>query len=452
MSVSREEFRELKITIEDMQAQIAGYKRYLATDRLLARLLVLAGDLELTGGLNLTGDLAVVGDTDLTGALDVTGATTLDGGDLDLTGNLLVTGDTTLDGGDLDVTGNAEITGNTTLNGGNLGLTGDLNVTGDTDLTGALDVTGTITLDGGNVGLTGDLNVTGDFGLTGDQIVKGASRVIRGDGSNFPDLGSTTAAEQLGYIYQALARDIYPDGETNIDAGFWTRFVNRYGIAGYTTHAREGEDIPTGLTAWQELANVYVASDPTYTGYLRGTYYQMMPENTAPLRAFLADTGTQPITTAKWQVGRFLTTGGMVVGLRADNYDSDRSYAVNERLHYYEIILYGLAPRTQLLYNKGYYTWNGSAWTGPTNTAGTAVTLEPMTEAITIAMYINYGVNSNTVAGYVVGENGKVSSYGSDLFYVGPGAANPFGARCAGPTARNRVYVGCGFDWWHKTW
>lgn len=414
LSIARADFEELKITIEDLQAQVASYKRFMAIDSLLVRLLILAGDLNLTGGLNLTGDLAVTGNTDLTGALDVTG-------------------NTTLDGGNLDVTGNAEITGNTTLNGGDLDVTGDVGITGASTLTGAL-------------------GVTGDFSLTGDQIVKGASRVIRGDGSNAPDLGSTTAAEQWGHIYQLLARDIYPDGETNIDAGFWTRYCNRYGLSNVTTHAREGSGIPTGLTAWQVLAPIYVAQDATYTGYLRDTFYQMMSVNTAPLQSFLADTSTQPLTTQSWQVGRFLTTGGMNIGIRVDNYDTALvPYPVGGRLYYYEIILYGLAPRTQILYNHGYWVWNGAAWGGNVNTAGTAVTVHPISEAVTLAIYQNYGVNNNTCAGYVVGEHGKVSNYGSVVMYNDAGVT-PYGARRAGPTVSNRVYVGCSFDWWYASW
>ena len=253
-----------------------------------------------------------------------------------------------------------------------------------------------------------------------------------------------------GHRYHAEQHDIYPDGESNVDAGFWTRYVNRYGLSNYTSHAREGSGTPTGFTGWVTTpSNIYVTYDAAYTGYERGTFYRMMPANTSPYRSLLAYYSSSAITSASWMAGRFLVTGGTYVGLRVDNYDSSRAYALNERLYYYEILLYGSIPATQMTYNYGYYTYNGSSWTGPTNTAGTVVTVHPISEGITLAIYINYG--ANTCYGYIIGEHGKVSGYGSVAMYVDNGVT-PFGARRAGCVVLNRSYEGSSWDWWYRSW
>lgn len=114
----------------------------------------------------------------------------------------------------------AVYSGTVTVKGGRfdgLGSGEDIYISGGTlRLEGPTLVNGALYVAGGTV--------TGWYvnGVTGDIVVVGTS-VIKGIGSNFPNLGSTTLAEKMGHIYLGTGKDLYP---SNDGSGLWNRLIN----------------------------------------------------------------------------------------------------------------------------------------------------------------------------------------------------------------------------------
>jgi len=100
---------------------------------------------------------------------------------------------------------------------------------------------------------------------------------IRGVGSNYPDLGSTTDAEKIGSIYAGKGKDAYLDGDVT---PIWSRSINfGYSSAGILEHWRQNAD-ELSWTGWA-----------TYTGYVTPSsisraHSELILDNSSAARAF----------------------------------------------------------------------------------------------------------------------------------------------------------------------
>lgn len=121
----------------------------------------------------------------------------------------------------------------------------------DADIYGAVGAS-TLSLTGAKLSndtLTWAGTAQGQYQSTAGDLVVVSTSVIKGDGSNFPTLGTTTLAEKWGHIYLGTSKDIYPfnDGyplfQRVANAGFtpiehWSQAADDdgswTGFAGYT--------------------------------------------------------------------------------------------------------------------------------------------------------------------------------------------------------------------------
>jgi hypothetical protein len=153
--------------------------------------------------------------------------------------------------------------------------------------------------------------VDGAWQFTGAKII--------GDGAT--DLGSTTAAEKLGHIYQAESKDLYPASDKR---GLFVRVVDRTGLGGYTDHFRSGS-IPTGY-AWQGAP--FTGTPPAGYVYYSINNDYMWLAGSGGAKSFLSKAITN--AAASWQnksiTARVRTGYGTEIGVRVDD-GSDDNYA-----------------------------------------------------------------------------------------------------------------------------
>lgn len=136
------------------------------------------------------------------------------------------------------------------------GTAADIDAVGTVDTLNCNMATGVVT---GAGTVNGPALVSNDIRQYGDILLSGSSRAIKGVGSNTPDLGSTTAAEQWGNIYLASAKDMFP---YNDKWGMWSRQIN-FG-RNPTEHWRQGAD-EISWTGWGAYAGF--VSPPAYASY-----------------------------------------------------------------------------------------------------------------------------------------------------------------------------------------
>jgi len=258
------------------------------------------------------------------------------------------------------------------------------------------------------------------------------SNPIKGSGA--PTIGSTTEAEKWGHVYLALGKDVYPDGETDIDAGLMARFINRKGIGTYISHARSDPGLP-----WATAPSaLYSAADGQYTGLRRGTYFTMMSVS-ATLPAFQLAYEASPIWT-KTLFARVLATSGCEIGLRADNYNSARSYVNGDRIYAFDVYLEGNVAVTDL---KTRYAWSemaGGVWGAWNYTPVlTAASICPVSEGLGIGLRAGYN-STSLCSGYIVGEQGASSGLGSVYLYDDAGTTQYLAYRL-GMFCRLRQYA-----------
>jgi len=86
-------------------------------------------------------------------------------------------------------------------------------------------------------------------GSDGHKIIEEA---LHSQGSNFPDLGTTTLAEMIGDVYLGTAKDIYPDNDIS---GVWARRVNFGQAPGEHWHRNADDLVWTGWAGYVGYAN-----------------------------------------------------------------------------------------------------------------------------------------------------------------------------------------------------
>ncbi len=200
--------------------------------------LTTANALDVSTDLEVDGTLTVHGNADLDGDLDLEGNLTT--GDLvsgtlaadSLTTpdihapegeDLTIDADTNIDG-DLDVSGTinaASITAPSTT----ISATGDLDISGDLSAAGTLSASASAITLGQDTAVNGDLDISGDVAIAGDLVLDGSGQAIKGAGSNTPDLGSATAAEQWGDIFLASGKNLFLAGQAIRNAATQTIYV-----------------------------------------------------------------------------------------------------------------------------------------------------------------------------------------------------------------------------------
>lgn len=216
----------------------------------------------------------------------------------------------------------------------------------------------------------------------GDKVIVGASD-IKGVGSNFPDLGTTTAAEKWGAIYQAPTKDSFPDGDQR---GLATRFIHPLG---YDDHFRSGV-IPTNY-AWKANSG-YFSGTPTINSYSYvGEYMLALSPVSGSAKHFLARAITN--SAAAWQgqslIARVKPANGGSVGIRLDNGNAATDQP------YFEIYLTDNSNGTMTIHVDHKDTVGG----GVTSATGATVP----------SKYLNlqiYCGSTYVVNGYVEGEDG----------------------------------------------
>jgi hypothetical protein len=107
-------------------------------------------------------------------------------------------------------------------------------------------------------------------------VLTGAGQNLRGISDNVPDLGTTTAAEKLGNIYQAAAKDVFAKGD---DFGLFNRLVDANRTPG--EHFRDGGDD----LSWTGYASYTgFASPPSSASYATPSFLKVT--HSAATRAF----------------------------------------------------------------------------------------------------------------------------------------------------------------------
>jgi len=299
--------------------------------------------------------------------------------------------------------------------------------------------------------------------LPGDRAGKGRDETITGTwthsnpikGSGAPTIGTTTEAEKWGHVYLALERDIFPDGETDVSAGFWKRFVNR--ASSYTHHRGTGTGVPAGCTLTATPSNLWSAWHASYRGWFGGTFYQHYPTH-ASVPAGLTVHSADPIADSKHFWARVHVTGACEFGLWADNFDANRSYVVDDYIYRFNAYAYGNGPQTLLYTNVStsvctapgigvaatFAAWINHANTGPYGPFG------PCGDGIVILLIANYVATTSRCYAYVIGEQGGTSGFGSYLLYddAWPGTSL-FAARRMGTFNRVQGFAGSCWDWYY---
>lgn len=256
--------------------------------------------------------------------------------------------------------------------------------------------------------------------------------------------------DHFGNRYQTRGRSNLDDGETHTSWGpLWGRMINRPEMT--MPHWHRTADGAKPMPDWITNPAVrYINHDAAYTSIFRDTWYRMRSSSVS-LRCFLGFDQAVPIRAATSLYGRLCSTSGTEVALGCDNWISGYGYGVGDRWYYYEIYLIGVPPVLQVGYRHGYYTWSGAVWNGPTETTGGPTSVFALGESMVVRLYLNYGGSASTVAGYIVGENGVSSSFGSVAMYL-DAAVTPAGATRAGLIGRLQGFAGAGPDWVRASW
>jgi len=307
----------------------------------------------------------------------------------------------------------------------------------------------------GDAHIGNDLDVDGDADFAGDIVMSGASKALKGTGSNVPTIGSTTAAEKIGHAYQGAGYDLYPDDESNAYAGLWRRFVNVYGLTNYDHHRGSGTGAPSGTSVNATPSNLWAAWYAGYYGWFNGTYYAQYP-NHASLPAGLIVHSADPIATGKRLTARIVSSGTSEFGLWADNFDADYPYVVGSRIYRFDAYTYGNGAET-LVYTRIAYAvctvlgvgaaatfgaWTNVAVSGPYGPFG------PCGDGLTLSIIVNYTGTTSRCYAYIFGENGSGSGFGNALLYNDNGVTL-YGARRMGMYHRLQGFAWAGWDWFY---
>lgn len=154
---------------------------------------------------------------------------------------------------------------------------------------------------------------------TGSVILLGAS-VIKGVGSNYPSLGTTTTTEKWGNIYQGVGKDTFPSGDAS---GLANRSI--YSMNPNTNASNCTEDFNGGLTAgvWTGWAGSPF-STPTLSYTSPSSVMKMTFSGGGAARAFLYSTANLQ-NTRQARVALFCQTVSTLIGLRMDD-GTDNNY------------------------------------------------------------------------------------------------------------------------------
>jgi hypothetical protein len=150
-------------------------------------------------------------------------------------------------------------------------------------------ITGTIT----NAG-----TITGWYLDSSENIITVGTSDLLGEGSNYPDIGSTTAAQKFGNIYQGTAKDIYPQASTNgLNARFERLFgddvpVDTYKLTQRNFIVNSGAD---QLGFQDSQANPYNLTGTNFSVSAPGSGYQFNSATSAHWLFFACTDGTTPL-------------------------------------------------------------------------------------------------------------------------------------------------------------
>jgi hypothetical protein len=228
----------------------------------------------------------------------------------------------------------------------------------------------------------------------GDKVIVGTS-VLKGSGSNYPNLGTTTLAEKLGNIYQAPAKDIYPSDDRR---GIATRFINPIGVLFVTDHFRSGS-IPASF-AWQGAP---FDGTPSYLNYSASSEYLMATAINVGNKIFLSKAVTN--SAAAWQ-----NTGIYVRCAAADNYEVGVRIDDGTDNNFLEAFMVGLGNATQRLDFR--YKVN------PTTTTINSGLIIPATQMTTFVLYVFWDGANYAGVSWPVSESGNPLNAGLSSVFL----------------------------------
>ncbi len=271
------------------------------------------------------------------------------------------------------------------------------------------------------------------------------------------NIGSTTDAEKWGHVYLAQYKDVFPDDGTHAKEGIWRRFVNKLGLSSYTHHRGTGTGVPSGTSVTSTPSNLWTSWKANYYGWLYNTYYAQYPDH-ASLPAGLTVASGDPLSSPTVLTARVHTTGSSEFGLWTDNFDSNRSYAVDDYIYRYDVYAYGNGPET-LLYTQVSTSKCTAAGVGGAATfaawvrhakSGPYGPFCPCGDGVVIRLRANHN-STATVYPYVIGEQGATSGLGaSQTLYddAWPGSSS-YAARRIGTFHRLQGYAWASWDWYY---
>ena len=177
---------------------------------------------------------------------------------------------------------------------------------------------------------------------------------LKSAGSVHPTLGTTTAAEKWGNIYQALSHDILPD---NDNLGLWSRYVNYNRTPDEHWHQNADDLVWTGWAA--------------YTGFvtpatITRTNSRLTVDNNAAAKAFYYRSYVNAQTYLYSRLSlSFAVKAGLMVDDGVDNVDG------NGANNFYRVYLESTASGTNWRMGRQYRTGGGGV------TTTTYMTLNP---------------------------------------------------------------------------
>lgn len=276
---------------------------------------------------------------------------------------------------------------------------------------------------------------SGNLRAIADLILIGVSKAIKGSASNFPNLGSTTAAEKWGNIYQASTYDVYLGGD---DYGFWHRRTN-LGLTPIEHYRGAAEE--ASWVGWASYLNGGAAAFITPGNLSYSTSRVVYRHDAADqMRAFRYRTAA--IGALINICLRVAVSFGCEIGVMMDNGvdANDGEGATN----FYRFTLRSSATATDNQLRREYRTGGGAV------TSTIAMTF-PATEFVTIRAISGFGTRwSSWGAGvYYRGEHGQegLFSYDSPPFTWTPARVGIYWRGIALASSVPRGIV----DWYHES-
>jgi len=273
-----------------------------------------------------------------------------------------------------------------------------------------------------------------DFRVNDNYMMRLTPAALLSRDSHFTDLGSATATDKWGNIYQAPAKDIFPNDDRR---GLAARFINPNSLVNWISHFRTGDVAGAGELAGYAWQGAPFSGTPASLLYTSQSEYFRTRADGAGQKHFMSKAITN--NAAAWQgkylQARLLTGITTEIGIRFDAGD-DNNWA--------ELFITGvLADATYRLDFR--YRDNGGGIT--TVSSGLIV---PADRCVIVRLLCYYSAPNYSAYGYIEDEvGGTVNIAGFAHTLTGNWAAGPPAAGRAGIFTKNAGNWGS-VDWFNN--